>query len=235
MIIPKLKFIVGKVEDYYSIIDYFIKLGRRDMFLKSFPNMPEDNLKNYFLKKEIKLLPIMEKIRNDFEKSWEKINNLVFEKLSEIIEKDWREESEEYVARVTLLPICPRYLDYNTFDLNFSFANKTMRTMCLHELSHFLFFEKVKEVYPEEDKKDFEKPGTWWKFSEIIPAVIFDDFKIFDLQEEVIVYGGIRKLEIHGRRILDIFKEFYKESQNFEEFMEKGYELLKENKDLIIF
>ena len=223
MVIPKLKFVVGKVEDYYQVIEYFVKEDGKEMFLPAYPDMPNKGLKEYFLKKEVKFMSVMGQIRDDFEKSWNLINDKVFLKLGELMDEKWDES--EFIARVTLLPICPRYLDHNTFDLNLSFADITMKTICLHELSHFLFFNKIKKLFPDVDKRDFEKPGIWWEFSEILPGVIFDSFEIFKIQEEVIVYNRIRKSEE-----LEVLGKLYQETKTFEDFLKKGHLYLSKSR-----
>ncbi len=38
----------------------------------------------------------------------------------------------------------------------------------MHELCHFLFFEKCKEIYPNWKYEDFDSPSLLWYLSEII-------------------------------------------------------------------
>jgi hypothetical protein len=50
--------------------------------------------------------------------------------------------------------------------------------VALHEILHFIWFEKWKEIFPEHNKKEFESPHLAWKLSEMVPLAILSDSRI---------------------------------------------------------
>ena len=245
---PKVKFKIEKLEEYLPILKEFI-LGLdswRDKIFSIYPSLkkrlensknPEKEIESFFMKQEKKFDLVFEKVKKDFQSSWNKNNNELMDALAQINEISWPEKMQEFKARITLNPICPRYLDSNTFDLYFGLADRTMKTIVLHELSHFIFFEKIKEIYPDINEKEFEAPNLIWKLSEIIPWVVLNDErirKILDLQDSAIVYEDIQKLEINGKRILKIFEEFYDSKKDFSDFLVKSLDFVKEHEKQIV-
>lgn len=245
--VPKLEFKVAKIEEYISIITFFILRDSRwkEQIFLTYPSLkerlensknPAEDILNFFKKQEEKFMKVIESIKNEFQKSWSGINDLLMIELEKINETRWDEEN--FVARVTLNPICPRYLNENMFDLYFGMAERTMRTICLHELSHFIFFKKLKEILPEIKKEEFESPYLIWKLSEIIPVILEENEeinKLFEVQEEVLVYESIRKLEINNKRVTNIIKEIYNSRNSFEDFVKNAYSFVQEHEKEIKF
>ena len=102
----------------------------------------------------------------------------------------------------------------------------------MHEISHFIFFEKLKEVYPKINPDEFEYPNLIWKMSEIMPGIILQDKKIQEIfqNRKLSVYDNIEKIKIKDRLILNILQDFYDKRKNFEDFIKKSYDFIKANK-----
>ena len=246
--IPQIKFIISEPEEYLDILEYFIVDCPvwRDKIFSTYPELKKkvegverdeskEVLRRFFKNKHKKYLPVLEKVRKDFQESWDNINDEVMQALTEINEIEW---DKDFLARVTLNPVCPRYIEKNAFDLYFGMADKTMKTIVLHELYHFMFFKKFKEIFPSTDEREFESPHLIWKLSEILPIIVLNDkrlTKIFEPQQEVLVYEDIQKLEINGRRVIDLFKDFYDKKKYFEDFIRKSYNFLKEHEEDVCF
>jgi hypothetical protein len=240
----KVSFIVPSLDEYLSVLTFFIlESGWSEKIFSVYPSLKE-KLKNskdkkktielFFKKQETKFMPVMNVVQKEFQNSWDKINHETMQTLEEINETKFSLSQKEFTARITLNPICPRYLDKNSFDIYFALAERTMRTLVLHELSHFIFFKKFKEIYPKVNVEEFENPHLIWKLSETIPAVIFNDkriIEIFEVQEEVLVYKSISKLKIDNILVIDILKDFYNNRKNFEDFIRKSYNFFKKNED----
>ncbi|MDO8516656.1 MAG: hypothetical protein Q7S33_00880 [Nanoarchaeota archaeon] len=246
---PKIEFVTTELNDYLDTLKYFLldknhgDSWRETIFLV-YPDLKEkleksDNkekdIENFFRQKEKKFNKFFKKIRDDFQKSWDKINDEVMIALEDINEIKWPKKFKKFGARITLNPICPRYLDNNAFDVYFGFADMTMKSIVLHEVSHFIFFEKFKEIYPKTNKKEFESPYLIWKLSEIMPAIILNDKriqKVFHHEASDFVYDCFKK-EIDNKRLLDYFRKFYKDRKSFRDFVEKSYDFVKKHESEI--
>jgi|APSaa5957512576_1039674.scaffolds.fasta_scaffold00187_47 hypothetical protein len=240
--IPKVNIVFGKVEDYFGILKYFIlseNMFREDI-LSHYPGLKEilENSKNK--KKDLKiffenfekenkkkLIEMVQKTKN----LWLPLNNKLMKAFEEIHEIKWTKKHEIFNVRITLNPVCPRFLQYNAFDIFYKFDEKNIIDTFLHEISHFIFFEKLKEVYPKINPKEFEEPHLIWKMSEMMPGIILQDKKIQDIfqNKELSVYDNIKKLKIKDKLILDILQDFYDNKKDFEDFIKKSYTFVKEN------
>jgi hypothetical protein len=239
----KVKFVVPELEEYLPILTHFLlETNWKEKIFNFYPDLKksleassnkEATIKSFFKKQESKFMSIMNIVQKEFQDSWDKINKKVINYLEKVNETKFLPSQKKIFARITLNPICPRYLDKNIFDIHFSLADVTMKTIVLHELSHFIFFNKLKKIYPDINAKEFESPNLIWKLSEMIPGIIFKDrrfLEIFEPQEGVIVYESINKITFKDKPILDILHKFYIEN-NFENFIKISYTFLREHEN----
>jgi len=239
---PKVVFEVGKVKDYIDVLEYFILRDGLfvEVFDEKYPDLmkslkgikdKEGYIKKYFEKQEEKFLPVMPKVKKDFEELWD-CNDKIMKALEEINEIKWSNKPSKFKARITLNPISPRHLKGRSFDVFFGLPDSLLKTLVLHEISHFIFFEKIKKIYPDIDTQEFEAPYLMWKLSEIIPWIVLKDKRITDIfepHEIALVYPFIPKIWIGGKKLLDILQEFYDSRKDSADFVKKSYNFLKLN------
>jgi len=93
--------------------------------------------------------------------------------LSKIMERSW-----DGIEKITIIPavcpISPRFIETNTFMVTYFYEKDTIFKICAHEMSHFLYFKKLKQIYPEE-QIDTEYPSKDWLLSEIITPLLIND------------------------------------------------------------
>ena len=150
--------------------------------------------------------------------------------LENVNETKWPKELKIISAKITLNPICPRYLEDYSFDIHFAFPNILMKRITLHEISHFIFFKKFKEIYPKINPKRFEYPNIVWNLSEIVPLMILGDKRIQEIIEhEPSIYNVYKKLKINEKNILEILQNFYNKRKNFTDFIKTSYNFMKKH------
>ncbi|MGC8568106.1 MAG: hypothetical protein ACP5RP_02425 [Candidatus Micrarchaeia archaeon] len=76
---------------------------------------------------------------------------------------------------MTINKVCPRYLNLWIFYISYFLDPETQKGIALHELTHFLYFEKWKEVFKNYDENEYEKPYIVWELSEIFAEPIDKD------------------------------------------------------------
>ncbi len=246
--IPKVKFTTASIDDILNVMMELINsdgIISAERIFNKYPTLKErlSNLKSkdkkeavrkFFKKQEEKNKKVFETVREDFEKEWNKINDDIMIALEKVHEIKWSNKFNEFTARVNSNPICPRYLNKNTFDIYFAIHNDLMKRIIVHEISHFIFFEKWKQIFPEADAREFETPHLIWKFSEMVPYVILNDERIQEVfPHEPPVYDVWKKLEINNKPILKKLEEIYKKRKNFEDFIKNSWKFIQENKDKI--
>jgi hypothetical protein len=240
--IPKVAIIPEKVENYKEMLEIFFLSDTmfKERSLAHYPELkkilaksdnPGEDLILFFREFEKKNKNKILEASRSAKKYWDPLNNKIMKALEDIHETKWGANHKVFTARITLNPVCPRYLEYNAFDIFYKFNKKEIIDTFLHEISHFIFFEKLKEVYPKINPKEFEHPHLIWKMSEMMPGIILRDEKIQDIypNKDPSVYETIKKMKIDGKPILKILQGFYNNRKDFSSFVKESYKFIKKH------
>jgi len=245
--IPKLTFkVADNPEGMIDIIESFILnlnpgFNWSGIYSKAYPEFGK--LIEGKSKKEIKTITreFFEKLHQDklkdlksvakkFQREWDKTGDELLTALSEIVEMKWPRNCKDMTAWVSLNPICPRFLDQKSFDIFWKFENSWMKRISVHEILHFIWFEKWKKVFPRYDKREFESPHLMWKLSEMVPLAILSDERLQKIfRHEPSVYDEWKSVSIGGKPLLGCIQEIYKERKSFEDFMKKSWKFVKKH------
>jgi len=168
-----------------------------------------------------------------FKKRFEKISDKIVSKLMEILEIDTI-KTKKITILISLCPINPYDLKKKNFSVYWNSPIKHMIATSEHEILHFIYYEKWKEIFPEATSKDFQPPSLHWHLSELIAPIVLNDKKIkavFDYPHRG--YEEHEKLKINGKGIFEILLEMYNKKRNFSSFIKDAYNfLLKHEKEI---
>jgi hypothetical protein len=157
---------------------------------------------------------------------WEKIGPTFLDTLSKHFETDWPTDKPEIVSYISALPVFPRFLDEYSFCIGYKDIS-SMIVIAAHEIVHFLWFKKWKEVFPEIDKKEYESGHLVWRLSEIMdPIILHCQPQINELiKPQDWGYSSFKNSKIGNVSMTDYFKEIYLQSvasgDNFETTLRK--------------
>lgn len=157
---------------------------------------------------------------------WNKYNDIYLKSLSEYFDISNLKVSK-IIANVGIIPIFPRYLDIYSFSIGIVDEEKLIETTS-HEILHFFWFEKWKEMFPNYKKEEFETPNLIWKYSEmvvdpILNSKIFKD--IFKINYKA--YDSFYGLYDQEVKVMDKLKEIYNENTSISNKILLGYEYIK--------
>ena len=157
---------------------------------------------------------------------WNKYNDIYLKSLSEYFDISNLKVSK-IIANVGIIPIFPRYLDTYSFSIGIVDEEKLIETTS-HEILHFFWFEKWKEIFPNYKKEEFESPSLIWKYSEmvvdpILNSKIFKD--IFKINYKA--YDSFYSLYDQEVKVMDKLKEIYNENTSISNKILLGYEYIK--------
>jgi hypothetical protein len=246
-IIPKVKFSVAPRDKTFPPIHYFLNPPKWDWDWSGaiYSNYPQLKVKlmdvknktqrrkiEYAFFKETfqKERPQLEKRSKQFQRDWDKINDGVMRVLSEVVEEDWQENDGTIFAKVSLNPICPRYLKQKTFDVFYKQNSSSMRHTAIHEIFHFIYFRKWKCVFPKSVEKEFDFPYLTWKLSEIVPEIVLNDKRIQKVfKYHFVSYPEYEKVVLDGRPLLSYFQDFYDNRADFADFLKKSWTFVKKH------
>jgi hypothetical protein len=254
MNLPKVEFcdisLLSEVDLMYDFLflnqwgwkKYIIKKHRKlnKIFLFKTKTDQMKFLKKYVINFRKENEDIIEKNKITINKAWKKIEKKYLNILSEVIEIDWPKDRKTIKAMFSINPICPRFLDDWSFSLFYNYKITHTLEVITHEISHLLYFEKWKQMYPKMSHKKFDSPYVEWHLSEIITPIILNDSKIQSLiNEKAVFYEEHQKLKINGKNVPEYFTDLYlknkKEKKDFREFVEKAYDVMKNNKKIFQF
>ncbi len=147
---------------------------------------------------------------------WNKYNDDFFDKLTNFFNMNWPEEHDIIDVTVGIIPVCPRYLDSFSFSIHDGLTDQKLVETCIHELCHFLWFEKWKNLYPDCSKKEYESPYVVWQYSE---AVV----------DPILEASGVKKLINSNDRLS--YDSFY---DNYGDLMNKLIDIYRKDIDIDI-
>lgn len=161
---------------------------------------------------------------SEYQKKWDEHRSEIVNCFSEIFGCDANNVMNEIKVRVGINPICPRYLEEGEFDTYYKLNSKQNITNCIHELTHFVWFDCWKKIFKDYKEESFEHPNIVWIFSEIaIDPILRDDrIKKFCSLEKP-AYECFYGIQIEDKNMIEEIRKLYK-NNCIEAFMKKGIE-----------
>lgn len=245
MNIPKVEFSIVPVDKIFSLIHYFLNPAKKDwdwsnIIYKNYPKLKSklENIKDKKKRKEIECRFFTEVFKKEkielekktkiFQRGWNEINDDIMFILSNVIEQEWLKKDRKIFARVSLNPICPRYIKQRTFDIFYKQKPKYMKSVAIHEILHFIYFEKWKKVFPKTNEKEFDAPHLVWQLSEMVPGIILNDKrvqKVFKYKFDS--YKEYENFKLNGKPLLFYLQDFYDSRKDFADFLKKSWKFVK--------
>lgn len=169
-----------------------------------------------------------------FQSNWNQVNDDLMKALTEIMEIEWGQNFDKFTARLSFNPICPRYLKEHQFDVFYKSNPERVRGTIIHELSHFLYFEKWKEVFPDSLEKEFDYPHLTWQLSEMVPRILLNNKQIRSIHNiEFFSYGIYENMDIEGKPLLEHLQNLYNNRGDFAGFLMAANSFVKEKESII--
>jgi hypothetical protein len=241
---PKVIFEQMPLDLEMEMISGFLDWDWGDVITKKFPqflkireikekNEKKNAIKNETIKIRQELGIKMDEGLELVKKNWQKVEKETLENLAEIIQTDYSEK--DITAYISINPICPRFLDTWSFSVppDHKNPNKTIA----HEISHFLFFKKLKEDFPEIERGKYESPHKEWILSEMLAVIMLCDerlTKALNIPKYYGYYPKHKELKINNEPLSTLLENLYEDlviqKKDFSEFIRKSLELLKDLK-----
>ncbi|MFW6282861.1 MAG: hypothetical protein ACOC1P_02300 [Minisyncoccales bacterium] len=169
----------------------------------------------------------------EIEKQWRKIEDKYFNRLFSLLDLK-KPKKRDIKCYVSINPICPRDLNRDLFSVFYKYSLNHIMVLIAHEILHFYYFDKWREVFPDSDKKTFEGPHIIWHLSEIMAPILLAQPQMQELLNKLDTgYQEHGKIIINGKNIIEHFDELYNEfdrNKDFSEFLEQAYKEIKKYK-----
>jgi hypothetical protein len=171
---------------------------------------------------------VLEDSRRKLQSAWDPVNDRILERLAEIIGTGWYDEN--ITGIMTLNLVCPRNLRDSRFFVSYFKDTEIAKGIALHEITHFLFFKKWKEVFEDYDEKQFEYPNLVWNLSEIVVEPIDNDKELRKLVPKTLsAYKSYHNIIVPGSSvdIVEHFSNIYTKNtsseKDFADFLRVSY------------
>lgn len=131
---------------------------------------------------------------------------------------------------ITLNPICPRFLAERRFDVFYRNSPPGALGMALHEIVHFLWFDRWNALF-HDDPAEYESSHLKWVFSEMAVYPILGDPRLAardPYYPDSCVYDYFYTMTVEGRPVLDTMTELFV-AGNIDQFMMDGYRYCREH------
>jgi len=249
--VPRLKYIASTLGQSVGSIHGFLNPYKNewdwsDIIYKEYPGLRE-KLKGIkkigdrkiaelnFFNEFIKTNKIdLKEITKTFQNSWDKNGDEIFAQLSEIVEANWSKLSKEIIASVSLNPINPRYIQSSTFDLFYGSSTKWAKSTSIHELFHFIYFSKWRQIFPKTKDRDFDSPRLVWHLSEMVPTIVLNDSRLqMIFKNEFHSYDIYENAMINDKPLLSYLQDFYDSRKDFENFLRNSWDFVQKNQEFI--
>lgn len=179
--------------------------------------------------------------KEQIESEWDKINATFLKALSDHFETEWPKDKPDIVGYISNLPVFPRFLDDYQFCVGYENIADAIETSA-HEIVHFIWFKKWKEVFPETERREYETPHLAWRLSEIMDPIILQCHpKIKELiNPKRWGYSSFENIKIGDVSMTDFFKKIYlhgvTSGDNFEMVLKSLWEAANEHeKEISMF
>ena len=194
-----------------NIID--LSLDNKDLICKT--------IKNRIIKFNKDNLNIIKK----YELLWNKYNDSYISIMEDYFKVSIDRDINAYLG---LLPVCPRWIEDLTFNFHLCDDDRFI-DICMHEICHFYFFEKCKNIFKNWKYDDFNNPSLLWYLSEIVIDVILNRQEVQSLfKHQFKSYDNFYNIYINDECIIDIMKNIF-DSNDIEEAIKLGLQFLKDN------
>ena len=251
--IPEVKFELAPIELEAEYLYFFSRTERRfdavmnrvypelEDIIKKSQNKDEAILKcRGFAEKVIeKNKAIIFKAKDRIQNDWSMIGKEFLETLAIHFETEWSRDKSRITGYISIVPVFPRFLGKYSFFIGYKVNTAIAREIIAHEIVHFLWFKKWKEVFPEIPEDQYESPHLTWRLSEIMDPIILQCHPVIKslIQPTMWGYDSFKDLKIRGVGMTEYFVKVYtkcaRNGKNFEEILRTVWKEAQENKEVL--
>lgn len=159
---------------------------------------------------------------------WEKYNDDYFTSISKYLNIEWPSSVKVINGFVGLIPVFPRYLDTFDFSVSTNVDKDNIIRTCAHECCHFLWFLKIKELYPDIPRREYDSPYNSWQYSEMVVDPILNSKEIngvIGVSEKA--YDSFYEIKDKDcNYLMDVLKDIYNSNKSIESKIREGFDYI---------
>jgi len=158
------------------------------------------------------------------------INDELLSALAAAHETAWPADCKRIDCYVGCLPRCPRNVVTKKLWVSCSMDDTALIRATLHELAHFMFYEKWKAIYGPVPQKDLGHPSPRWFLEEMAVDPLLNSAEVQSVVPlEHRAYPQFYSESIDGIPIMEHIKTFYAARESVEDFIRRAYRFVEDN------
>lgn len=172
-----------------------------------------------------------------YQREWDTLNDRYLALLSDHLQTGFPERKKTMRAYVSMVPIFPRDLDAWSFHVGTD--PEQLVPIAFHEILHFFYFKKWREVFPNTRPEERDSPHVVWKLSEILDPIILNNHP--DIQKlcrkKQGQYPEFDRLLVGKEKLVDRFEVLYcthlASGASFEDFLHAAWQETQQHRALL--
>ncbi len=220
------KYEVPRVEKQISLFKYFLEVDEkfRNALYLEYPGLKEQKLEIYVTTLYQSKGRKLKGIRDEAQESWNKIEGNILTEFTNILHKDW--DIKTIPGGISLLPFSTRDLKEKRFDVYYKKDIQGILKTTTHELFHFIFFDKWKDIFPNTTIEEMDYPNPIWALSEIALPIMLNNSNVVNILDNTFKNYGMFENEVfNGGKIICHIEDLYK-SNGVEDFLQQSSEYI---------
>lgn len=159
-----------------------------------------------------------------YQQYWQQNKRQVEDALSDIFERDCRSAFQDLVCDVSINPISPRFLKEKRFEVFFLNSEKGALGMSLHEIIHFVWFDKWNKLFAD-SYDEYERPTLKWILSEMVVETLMKDPRLSSLNPYFpgCIYSYFFNMKVGDDLVLNRIDAMH-DSLRIVDFMKESYQ-----------
>ena len=177
----------------------------------------------------------LERRVEQLQQEFAKFHHRLMQEMIQIFEFHWPEQEKEFICYVGYLPRCPRNCVTKEFFVSSSMNIETNLKAAIHEMNHFIFYEKWMQMHGFAVGTEPMHPEPLWFLEELIVDPILNEpelQRIAPIPQKA--YEQFYTEQIEEKIIMDQIKDLYQDKTSMAQFLEQGHEYLKRHQNEIM-
>lgn len=254
MIIPKIKVEISDIEyNTRSMAELLYNdlsnnsLPFRQRIFKAFPRLSksiDEGMSNEEIYNIVEAILIeeystnigkMKERKRDLQKKLEELLQRAISPMLELFEVEWPKAYEYITCYLGLYAVFPRDVITKEFWIHYKTPEEGVMRAALHEINHFILFEKWKTMHGYQKKEQPTYPDVLWFLEEMAVDPTLNTKEIQSVAPfPQKAYSSFYENKLNGMAIEEHIIMFFKNRKSMADFLDRSYKFILENYDEIL-
>lgn len=202
----------------------------KDMSYDEIYSIVKSNVVQVYTDKEVEMQRKIELLQSEFDKIWPELMT----SLISTFEMTWPKEHEKIICYIGCISSFPRNVMTKEFFVSYDKDIDMLMMASIHEINHFVLFEKWKQMHGYDKAVEPMYPDTLWFLEEMavdptlnIPSIQ----KIAPYTQKA--YEQFYEKMLDGRSVEEHIINMFANRTSMESFLNEAYDFIDKNKSLL--